>query len=128
MTKFEKKTPEPTDNAAPATTETNKAKSRVAPIFTPVSSSVPMPVRFNNRGSKSAYDFSALEVGQSFGIKNKTAKSCASLVSNANKKHRLSKIDDEGKPTTVQLKSFFIVDCDPSTDPDGASVRIFRSA
>jgi len=122
---------------------------RTAPILTAVTTSVPMPTRTNNRGSKSLYDIDGLAtVGASFGVKNKTAKQIASVVSNANKKHLVAKTDaagnivykttkaTNGEGQTIEVatseavmianKHFFAEDCDPTTDPDGASVRVFR--
>jgi len=144
----------PATTAAPvaAPTTTAATTSRVAPVLTGVSTGVPMPEQVTTRrGSKSPYPFDALtEVGASFGIKNKTAKNMLSIVSNQNRKNRIAKIDENGntvfkmtemkdgdgnvtkvpteKPEMVATKSFFAVDCDPKTDPDGASVRIFRNA
>lgn len=122
---------------------------RIVPIITTVTSAVPMPTRINNRGSKSIYDFEGLAtVGASFGVKNKTAKQIASVVSNANKKYLTPKLDGEGKIVykttkatdgegkTIEIatseavmiasKHFFADDCDPAKDPDGATVRVFR--
>ena len=134
------------ETAAPAaTTETNK---RVAPELTTITADVEMPKKVSNRGSKSLYPFAKLEVGQSFGVKNKTASGMASIISNQNRKHREEKKDESGntvfetkkikgadgaemevptdKPVMVVNKHFFASNCDPKTDPDGASVRVFR--
>lgn len=134
-------------NTAPKTETT---KGRVAPELTTVSKAVPMPEpSTSRRGSKSPYPFDELtEGGMSFGIKNKTAKNMGSIVSNQNRKAMTEKKDAAGNvvfkmneitdgagnktqvPTTepemVPTKRFFAVDCDPKTDPDGASVRVFR--
>lgn len=143
----------PATNTAPAAAPTTTAAttSRIAPVLTGVSNTVTMPEPITTRrGSKSPYPFDALtEVGSSFGIKNKTAKNMLSIVSNQNRKNRVQKIGADGnpifktsemkdaegnvtivpteKPEMVPTKKFFAVDCDPKTDPDGASVRVFRN-
>jgi len=60
----------------PTTEPVGKSKTRIAPVIVGISTAVTMPVnRSASRGSKSLYDFDALEVGQSIAIKNKTFKS-----------------------------------------------------
>lgn len=133
----------------PATTETTT--TRAAPVLTAVTSAVPMPERKAARGSKSAFNFDGLtEVGMSFGVKDRTAASLTSVVHTANKKAMIDKTDATGAKVfkTIEIKDangvvvgstvsatetekvagkhFFAVDCDAKTDPDGASVRIFR--
>ena len=130
---------------AAANTETTK---RITPELTTITSNVEMPKKVNKRGSKSLYPFEKLEVGQSFGVTNKTADGMASIISNQNRKHRVEKTDDQGntvfetkdlkgadgtvtqvptdKPVMIVNKHFFASDCDPKKDPDGASVRVFR--
>ena len=134
--------------ATPATAAKTETKARVAPDLTGISSDVEMPKKVSNRGSKSLYPFEKLEVGQSFGVKNKTAAGMASIISNQNRKNREEKVDEAGntvfetkelkgqdgtvtnvptdKPVMVVNKHFFANDCDPKADPDGASVRVFR--
>lgn len=139
----------PTASGAPAASGAAKTnKPRVAPELTDVSSAVTMPVKSSNRGSKSLYPFGKLEIGQSFGVVNKTAASMASIVSNQNRKHRVEKRDEHGnvvyetkelkgqdgtithvptdKPVIVVEKHFFADDCNAKDDPDGASVRVWR--
>lgn len=121
---------------------------RVDPETTPITSTVPMPEKQSRRGSVSKYAFADLEVGQSFGVKNKTAAGMASIVSNQNRKHKTPKLNEAGgviykttimigadgqktevpteKPEMNILKHFFANDCDPAKDPEGATVRIFR--
>lgn len=142
--------------AKPATaSSTPKTKTaqppRVAPVLTAVSTTVPMPDRNANRGSKTSYPFEALTAaGMSFGVKNKTAKQLASIISNQNRKPGPTKRNPDGsivyktsdmtdaqgnvtkvptsEPETMPGKQFFAIDCDPKTDPDGASVRVFRQS
>lgn len=99
-------------------------KTRIAPVIIGISEAVAMPENRSVRGSKSSYDWNGLEIGKSIAIANKTKKQLASVITNANK--RFSVKDAAGKVTAT--KRFFTVDCDPKTDPDGASVRIFREA
>jgi hypothetical protein len=137
---------------ATATTSTPRATQppRVAPKLTTVTSAVPMPDRASNRGSKTSYPFEALTtVGMSFGVMNKTAKQLASIISNQNHKPGPTKRNPDGsivyktadmtdaagnvtkvpttEPETLPGKKYFAVDCDAKKDPDGASVRVFRS-
>lgn len=138
------------DNSTVATeTGAKESKTRVAPEMTAVRSDIAPPTVRNNRGSKSSYDFDKLTaVGMSFGIKNKDAKAMASIVSNQNKKFLEPKKDENGNtifkmqemkdangnvtqvPTseaeTIATRHFFAHNVDPKTDPDGASVRIWR--
>ena len=143
------KTPAKATPAVAATpTPATAPKTRIAPELTEISSAVEMPKKTSNRGSKSLYPFEKLEVGQSFGVTNKTAAGMASIISNQNRKNREEKVDDAGntvfetkelkgqdgtitnvptdKPVIVVNKHFFASDCDPKTDPDNASVRVFR--
>lgn len=138
----------PAKATTPATAAKTETKARVAPDLTGISSDVEMPKKVSNRGSKSLYPFEKLEVGQSFGVKNKTASGMASIISNQNRKNREEKVDEAGntvfetkelkgqdgtvtnvptdKVVMIVNKHFFANDCDPKTDPDGASVRVFR--
>lgn len=133
--------------AVPADAKTETTK-RIAPELTTITDNVEMPKKVNKRGSKSLYPFEKLEVGQSFGVTNKTAAGMASIISNQNRKHREEKTDDQGntvfetkdlkgsdgtvtqvptdKPVMIVNKHFFASDCNPKKDPDGASVRVFR--
>jgi len=139
-------------NAKTSTAQKPKSTQppRVAPMITGVSTAVPMPDRNTNRGSKTSYPFEMLtNVGMSFGVKNKTAKQLASIISNQNRKPGPTKRNADGsivyktqdmtapdgsvtkvptsEPETLPGKKYFAVDCDPKKDPDGANVRVFRS-
>jgi hypothetical protein len=126
-------------------------KPRVEPVLTGISTTVPMPERKSKRGSVSLYRFDDLTaVGASFGVKNKTAAQLSTIVSNANRKAVQPKKNAKGntifkteelkgadgsitlvptkEPETEATKRFFVVDCDPKKDPDGASARVFREA
>lgn len=85
------------DNApAPAPTPA-AAKPRVEPQLTAVVSGITMPTRTTKRGSTSVFPFDTLvNVGDAFGIKNRTAKSLSSIISNANKKAMVKKTDAAG--------------------------------
>lgn len=141
------KTAKPATNAAPA------KKTRVEPELTKVTSEVEMPIRTRGAGGKSKYPFADLtEKGMSFGVKNKTANDLASVVSAQNRKEenferetdeqgnpafemqeikgtdgKVTKVPTE-KPLMKCVRKFFASNvADPSQDPDGASVRVFRS-
>lgn len=121
----------------------------IAPEITAVSSAVPMPPRPTaGRAQKSIYPFDLLEVGGSFGVKNKTAEQLGSVVSNQNKRARVPQRDTLGNivyemtdatgptgesmkvptanPVLIDGKTYFVVNVDPATDPDGATARVFR--
>lgn len=116
-----------------------------SPVITEIRSNIKPPVRrtTGGRGSRSSYPFEKLEVDQSFGVVGKKAKQLASAVSTQNKRNSVPKLDAAGNPIkrTVEMdgkrteidafemeagKLFKAFDVDSSTDPDGASVRIFR--
>lgn len=127
-----------------------KSNSRVEPELTPINSSLTMPTppRGGRRGSVSLFPFDALQVGQSFGVKNKTLSQMQGVISNQNKKGRTPKLDENGNKVmkmitaqdgagnevqvpgseveTVEGKRFFGIECDPANDPDGAAVRVWR--
>ena len=157
------KTTEETKNAEATGTETGEVKTgrntaaataapRVEPEVIGVNATLtmPEPPKSGRRSNESAYPFAALEVGQSFGVKNKTAEQLSSAVSLQNKKARINKTDASGNvvmktkpgtdangnaiqvptdtPETVEGKRFFVVACDPKKDPEGALARVWRQA
>lgn len=122
---------------------------RVTPELTEINSTLQMPEPpRNSAGAKTPYPFDKLEVGTSFGVKNKTLAQLASIISNQNRKHRIEKRDDAGgivyktttakgadgteqtvptsEPEMEETKRFFGVEVDPKKDPDGAQVRVWR--
>jgi hypothetical protein len=129
--------------ATPAATTKAKNAPRVAPVITPISAALTMPERASNRGSKTIYPFEQLQVGQSFGVKNKKAENMTSIISNQNRKTYPVKdasgaivmkpikdaagavIGQSADPETFS-KRFFAVDVDAKKDPDGATVRVWR--
>lgn len=139
--------------AAPAAAK-KKPAERVAPEIAGIDKGIPLPAAAkSNRGSKSAYEFDALEVGDSIAILNKTAKQISSIVSNQNRKDsnqrpalnadgsQKMKIEQReikdaagnvvGKqpvnvPETEWIKEFRVVDVDPKKDPKKAKCRIWR--
>lgn len=137
-------------SATPGTTAPRTTNApRVAPELSAIRSDVPMPIRASNRGSKTNYPFGQLEVGQSFGVKNKTAEQMASIISNQNRKPGSPKLDANGaviyktnplldangakigetpttEPVLNEAKHFFAVNVDPKSDLDNAKVRVFR--
>ena len=102
----------------------------------------PEKVRKAGRGGSSPYEFDKLEIGQSFGVVGKTKKQISSTVFGANKRASEVVNGADGKPEMVMrkkrdgtnemvekrkpLKKFEAFDVDPKTDPDKASVRVFR--
>lgn len=140
-----------TDKKAKTAAADKTATKTDGDAITGVTKAVPMPEIVSKRGSKSKYPFDQLtEVGMSFGVKGRTAQSLASVVSSQNRKHKQVKTDENGntvyetitrtnpdgtklevpntdKPVTEVLKKFYAADVDAKTDPDGASVRVFRS-
>lgn len=97
--------------------------SSSTPTVTPPTATVQMPNPNRRLGRRSAYPFEDLtEPGMSFGIVGKSAKDLQSAISNQNRKHR--QVMPDG--TVAQARHFFARDVDPETDPDGATVRVFR--
>lgn len=134
--------PEPA--AVPAAAPTAKA-DKPKPEMTSIIDDFPLPTKrlSGGRGGKTLYDFDKLEIGQSFGVKNKTVKGMASTVSSANERYREVIKDGEGKPVMIpdpkdatkqveatrQTRKFICGEVDPK-DPrnDGATVRVWRVA
>lgn len=136
----------------PVATATDAKRGYESAQLTGISADVPMPANAGktNRGGRSLYPFDDLEVGQSFGVRNKTQKQLASTVSGATKRHRVEVKDAAGNvvfkttdvkqadgtivkqptldPQTQPGRIFVSADVDPKTDPDGASVRVWRTA
>lgn len=134
--------------SAPVVTKTKEP--RIPPVLTKISDAVPMPENIGKRGrgGNSIYPFEKLEVGLSFGIANKTAKAIASVINGANKRFEVDAVDAagnavfktqevkqaDGSVTVIQTlerekmpgRVFIAADVDPKTDPDGASVRVWR--
>lgn len=117
--------PTPIAAAAPAATGISAIRSDIA---------IP-PKSSGGRGGATLYPFDKLEIGQSFGVVGKTQKGMASTVSSANKR-ALEVVKDgagkavvvNGKELTRPTKRFVSGAVDPATDPDKASVRIWRIA
>jgi hypothetical protein len=122
-------------NTAPAPAPDTDANKRTAPEMTEVFT-ITLPTKQSNRGSVSPYKpkFEALtEVGQSFGVKGKTAKQMANIVSAQNRAAKVpltnpdgtpqyetkkltdgagnvTEIPDTTKPKTVSTKHFIVTD------------------
>lgn len=124
---------------------------RVVPELTAIRTDIAIPevvTRAAKRGAKSVYPFDELPIGGSFGIKNKTLKQVNSVVSSVNRKHLTPKLDASGnivtrpvtartrdgvtvttpgtKPVMVATKRFIAAEVNPKTDPEKASVRVWR--
>lgn len=128
-----------------------KAGDRVVPVFTTVRTDVKPPVAAK-RGAKSelAVKLEELPVGGSIGIQNKTKKQISSTISkvnNATANQQQKKAEDgslvtrpeeirdatgavvghKNVPVMERIKEFEAFDVDKKSDPDGATVRIFRN-
>jgi hypothetical protein len=90
-------------------------------------------------GNKTLYDVASLAVGKSLAIIGRTAKELSTTISSANRNDKLTDqvpkkdeagkvmIGDDKKPIMeTRQRKFFAVDCDPATDPDKATARIWR--
>lgn len=98
-------------------------KPRVEPVFTAVTNAIAMPERKSKRGSVSIYPFASLTAkGMSFGVKNKTAASLSSVVSNANRKAVVTRKDAAGntvfKTTDIKDANGAVVGQTPTTEPE----------
>lgn len=129
-----------------------KAEDRVAPEFTTVRTDIKPPVTAR-RGAKSPLveKMHELAVGASVGLTNKTKRQISATVSKENNRdtNQRPKLDTEGnqitKPgepvkdangnvvaqgtpvnVTERIKEWEAHDIDPKTDPDKATVRVFR--
>lgn len=130
-----------------------KAEDRVAPQFTEIVNNIPVPAAAK-RGSKSvlAEKLAALaNVNDSIGLTNKTKKQISSTLSKVNNaaSNLRQKLDANGAPVVKQgaplkdangaivghgapvpemerVKEFEAYDVDPKSDPQKATVRIFR--
>lgn len=138
----------PTTPAPAAKTTETTAAAKPAVVVAAIRADLTMPVRKNNRGSKSKYDFEKLEVGQSIGVVGRNAEELASTVSSANRNKKFqtqkrdattgalifnkmrdatgNEIDNPNAPVMENTRHFFVVDTDPAADPDKATARIWR--
>ena len=72
-------------------------------------------------GQPAQYPFDSLEVGQVFGVKNKTKRQITNSVSLANKKYRQEILGGEGQPTQkIQTRHFIATDV---TDDIAAQIK-----
>lgn len=108
------------------------ASADLSDLVTAIIDNVPLPEkRAGGRGGESLYPFDKLEIGQSFGVKGKTAKGMASTVSSANKRY----VDDvkdaagnvvkdaNGKVIRKASRKFISAAVD---EPNGVTVRVWR--
>lgn len=134
--------PEPiTGSGSPAPVATEAVATAVK--TSAIRMDVPPPVKKSGgRGGQTLYDFDKLEIGGSFGVFDKTAKAVASTVASANKR-MIEEVKDatgavimvpnpkkpgETMKLTKATKKFVSAAVDPKTDPDKASVRVWRIA
>lgn len=129
-----------------------KAEDRIAPVFTGVRLDVKPPVSAK-RGAKSelADKLAEIPLNGSIGLTNKTKKQISSTISKVNNHadNMRDKVDAAGVPVMTpgaplkdangtvvgnapatpvkeRVKEFAAFDVDAKTDPDKATVRIFR--
>lgn len=130
----------PAPPAAPAV-KVEKLKAVVLGVTTSVA-------RPENTGtSRSNYPFDTMEVDASFGVQNRDKASFNSIIYQAHKRHEIEVLGSDGLPEkvrtktskkgepeafemlnkTIRTREFEAFDVDAKTDPEGASVRIFRN-
>jgi hypothetical protein len=107
---------------APKTTEApaaaGAASKRTEPQLTAVFKlAVPAGKTTSNRGSKSPYPFDTIEVGEAFGVKNKTAKQLSSIVSNQNRK-------DANHRPVKDAAGNIVYKTNDITAPDGSVTKV----
>lgn len=129
--------------ATPKKAGAPKAAERVATAFTAVRNDIPMPATVRGGKSELAEKLATLEVGQSIGIANKTKAQISSKISKINNAaDNVREIEVPGEPVTdlngavvgygqptkrkENIKEFRAFDVDAKSDPDNATVRIFR--
>lgn len=143
-------TPAPAPAApAPAAPEAAKKETKAKAEVLAIRKDIPKPAA---APSKSAYPFDELEVGESFGVKNRDKASFNSIIYQAHTRHSVKVLDANGAevfevkdvaskdkntgaiiktPTRLnkmlRTREFEAFDVDPTKDEDGASVRIFRN-
>lgn len=138
-------------NGTPPALAANDAVKPKGPTIAAIRTDIPIPTKTNSlRGVKSPYEFEKLPVGGSRGVMDKTVKQLSSVVSNFNRRpdNRESVKNEDGStvfetqeikapdgtvtkvpttnPVTRPVIEILAVAVDPKTDPDGATVRIFR--
>lgn len=119
-----------TTKPTPVGTTVVAGVARENPVLTTVSTAIPIPAAAG-RNRKSSYDVSLLtEVGMSFGVKNKTKKQVGPIIHRINRQNTVEITDlASGVVVSKATKPHYVVhDVDPNTDPDGAQVRVFRTA
>ncbi len=100
----------------------NTAK-RVEPVLTGIAA-IPLPERASKRGSISLYPFDTLaNVGEAFGVTNKTAAQLSSIVSNANRKAMVPETDAAGN-AVYNTKELVGADGSKTTVPDSNNPKM----
>jgi len=113
---------------------------------------LPMPTaeqRAESRGkggNRGVYPFEALEVGKSIAVIGRNAKQLSTTISTANAKGYpvtdaagkpvlTAKLGEDNKPVKgedgkpvmiAKTRKFFAINCNPETDPEKATARIWR--
>lgn len=127
-------------------------------VFASIAASIAMPTSEQRKAASSGrggnartYDLRGLEVGKSLVVIGRTARGLNTTISTNNSRDAKNFVLDakgnpvmvpktaddgktvikgeDGKPVMVEkLKHFFAFDCDPATDPEKATARIWRDA
>jgi hypothetical protein len=125
----------------PVAAETGKKAKPPAAEVLEIVSNIAKPA--SSKSDRSSYPFDKLEVGSSFGVKNRDKKSFNSILYMAHNRYAEPVLNADGTPKmrtkklkgggtelvaeTKRTREFEAFDVDPKTDPQGASVRIFRN-
>lgn len=126
---------EPTPAKMPEVPVEAPKAAKVAPEVTPIATlNLTLPESGRRGGAQSAYLFTTLEVGQFFGVKNKTRAQISAAVSNANRKGKQEVKDANGNVVnTVVTRHFVAHDVTPDiakqiegTDLAGSTVLVTR--
>lgn len=125
--------PAPEAPKMPEAPVTPPAATKVAPVVTAVAALTLNLPTTRSGGQPSAYPFNSLEVGQFFGVKNKTKKDLSAAVTNANRKGKTEVTGDGGVKQTIVTRHFVAFDVTPElaaqiadTDLAGSTVLVQR--
>lgn len=136
------KVPDTAPPAPPAPAAGANTTAAAKPEVKAIRKGVERPANAKKAGAKSKYDFDSLEVGDSFGVVGKTAQSFNSIIYTAEQRFAVDVLGENGSPKTrikklkggatevvnqkAKTREFSAYDVDPATDPDKATVRVFR--
>jgi len=129
-------------NAAPPAPAPAPAAKKAEVKTLGIRMDIARPAGARKAGAKSKYPFDDLEVGGSFGVIGKDAAGFSSIIYSAQQRHAVPVLKADGTPETRMKKlkggateivekkkvtrKFSAYDVDPTTDPENATVRVFR--